>query len=72
MSRRKTTGRGIRIPHTRPVKKGEKIKGIDWVTLIIGVIIAFGIAYYYFVRAERRTQHAINYFQTHAKYPEQR
>jgi hypothetical protein len=65
MSRRKTTRRDIKIPRTQSVKKGGKIKGIDWVTLIIGVIIAFGIAYYYFVRAETRTRHAINYFQTH-------
>ena len=72
MSRRKTNRRHIRIPHTQSFKKGKNVKGINWVTLIIGVIIVFGIAYYYFVRAERRTQHSINYFQTHGKYPQRR
>jgi len=72
MGRRRTNRRHIRIPHTQSVKKDKNIKGISWVTLIIGVIIAFGIAYYYFVRAERRTQHSINYFQTHDQYPQQR
>jgi hypothetical protein len=72
MGRRRTNRRHIRIPQPQPVKKGKNIKGINWVTLIIGVVIAFGVAYYYFVRAERRTQHSINYFQTHGKYPQQR
>ena len=72
MGRRRTNRRDIKIPYTQLVKKGKNIKGISWVTLIIGLIIAFAVAYYYFVRAERRTQHSINYFQTHGKYPEQR
>jgi hypothetical protein len=71
MGRRRTSRRDIKITHIQPVRKGKNIKGISWVTLIIGVIIAFGVAYYYFVRAERRTQHSINFFQTHGKYPEQ-
>jgi len=72
MGRRRTNRRNIKIPHTQPFKKSKNIKGIDWVTLIIGLIIAFAVAYYYFVRTEMRTQHSINYFQTHSKYPERR
>jgi hypothetical protein len=70
MGRIKTNRRDIKIPHTQAVKKGKKIKGIDWVTLIIGVIIAFAVAYY-FIRTEMRTQHFINHLQTHGKYPAQ-
>jgi hypothetical protein len=82
MGRKRTNRRDTKRPHAQPVVKGKNIKRmldgiagainrINWVTLIIGAIIAFGVAYYYFVRAERRTQHSINYFQTHGKYPEQ-
>ena len=71
MGRRKTNRRDIKIPHIQSVKNGKNIKGINWVTLIIGIIIAFAIAYYYFVRTEMRTQHFINHLQTHGKYPAQ-
>jgi hypothetical protein len=72
MGIRRTNRRDIKSPHTQPVKKRKNIRGINWVTLIIGVIIAFGVAYYYFLRAERRTQHSMNYLHTHGKYPERR
>jgi hypothetical protein len=62
MGRRRTNRRGIKIPYTQPFKKGKNIKGISWVTLIIGLIIALAVAYYYFVRTEMRTRHSINYF----------
>jgi hypothetical protein len=62
MGRRRTNRRNIKIPHTQPVKKGKNIRGISRVTLIIGLMIAFAVAYYYFVRAEMRTRHSINYF----------
>jgi len=70
MGRKRTKRRDIKVPHLQPVKKGKNIKRmldgvagainrINWVTLIIGAIIAFGVAYYYFVRTERRTIHSI-------------
>lgn len=86
MGRKRTNRRDIKTPHTQPVKKGKNIKSmlagvagainrIDWVTLIIGVIIALGVAYYYFVRSESRALHSItlsNPLQSHGINPEQR
>jgi len=86
MGRKRTNKRDIKIPHVQPIKKDKSIKRIldgvasainriNWFTLIIGVIIAFGIAYYYFVRTERRTIHSItlsNPLQSHGINPGQR
>ena len=70
MGRKRTNRRDTKRPHAQPVVRGKNIKRmldgvagainrINWVTLIIGAIIAFGVAYYYFVRTERRTIHSI-------------
>ena len=85
MRRKRTNRRDIKTPHAQPVEKGKNIKRmldgvagainrIDWVTLIIGAIIALGVAYYYFVRTESRTHHSItfpNSTTTHGIKPEQ-
>jgi hypothetical protein len=85
MGRKRTNKRDIKIPHVQPIKKDKSIKRIldgvasainriNWVTLIIGAIIAFGVAYYYFVKAERRTIHSTtlsNPLQTHGINQEQ-
>jgi hypothetical protein len=75
MSRKRTNRRDIKTPHTQSAKKGKNINRINWVTLIIGAIIAFGVAYYYFVKAERRTIHSTtlsNPLHSHGINPEQR
>jgi hypothetical protein len=86
MGRKRTKRRDIKVPHLQPVKKGKNIKRmldgvagainrINGVTLIIGAIIAFGVAYYYFVRTESRTHHSINLsnpIHSHGINPEQR
>jgi len=86
MGRKRTNRRDIKTPHAQPVEKGKNIKRmldgvagainrIDWVTLIIGAIIALGVAYYYFVRTESRTHHSItlsNPLQSRGINPEQR
>jgi hypothetical protein len=86
MGRKRTNRRDTKRPHAQPVVKGKNIKRmldgiagainrINWVTLIIGAIIAFGVAYYYFVRTESRTHHSINLsnpIHSHGINPEQR
>ena len=86
MGRKRTNRRDTKRPHAQPVVKGKNIKRmldgiagainrINWVTLIIGAIIAFGVAYYYFVRTENRTHHSItlsNPLQSHDINPEPR
>ena len=86
MGRKRTNKRDIKTPHAQPVEKGKNIKRmldgvagainrIDWVTLIIGAIIALGVAYYYFVRTENRTHHSIilsDPLKSHGINPEQR
>jgi len=86
MGRKRTNRRDIKTPHAQHVEKGKNIKRmwdgvagainrINWVTLIIGVIIALGVAYYYFVRTESRTYHShtfSNPFQSHGINPEPR
>lgn len=86
MGRKRANRRDIKPPHAQPVKKGKNIKRmldgvvgainrIGWVTLIIGAIIALGVAYYYFVRTESRTRYFITLphpLQSHGINPEQR
>ena len=55
MDRKRTNGRYIKTPQAQPFEKVKNIKiMVGWIAV---VIIALGVAYYYFIRAESRTHH---------------